>query len=622
MNELTLDRPTVIPGQNAPETTLNSQQLGDVTRLSASIDRDQAIWLSGYFAGVAGAAASLPAAGELGPGAPLAAPTAARPTAGTVTILYASDTGNSKEISGQLHAAIVGCGRSVQVLDVAKYKARSLKDESELLLVVSTHGEGDPPPSALDFFDFLEGRKAPKLPALSFAVLALGDSTYEHFCSAGRRVDERLAELGATRLLERVDCDVDFDEQAEGWIAAATAELKAEAGAAESGAATIAGMLAPPPAASAFNKRSPFTASIFENVALTGRRSSKETRHIELSLEGSGLTYEPGDALGVAPQNDPAMIEALLGALDLSGQTTVTHKDQELRLAAALADRLEITAATPRFLAHWAELAEADDLLALHGDAQSAARAAFLSQHQVIDIVERYPAPGITAEQLIAGLRPLQPRLYSIASSLAAYPEEAHLTVSTVGYELHGRPRRGVASGWLAGLAEEDAGVPVYVQENEHFRLPKDDAKIVMIGAGTGVAPYRAFMQEREERGASGESWLFFGERNFRSDFLYQLEWQELLRGGTLSRLDLAFSRDAAKKVYVQDRIREQGRELYAWLEDGAHLYVCGDAEKLAPDVQAALTGVVAEHGRHGADAAEQYISELRKNDRYLQDVY
>jgi sulfite reductase (NADPH) flavoprotein alpha-component len=376
------------------------------------------------------------------------------------------------------------------------------------------------------------------------------------------------------------------------------------------------------PAPAAFDKKHPFQAAVIDNIVLTGRGSTKETRHVELSLADSGLIYQPGDALGVVPRNDPALVDAVLEKLSLSADTPVTVKQGTTSLGEALSGTFEITAVTPRFLDHWAEITGAAELQALRAPDQKEARAAFQHSHHILDVVGRFPADGIDAAQFVAGLRPLQPRLYSIASSLAAAPDEAHLTVSTVRYTMHDVPRAGVASGYLAARTEADATIPVYIQSNDHFHLPDDDVPILMIGAGTGVAPYRAFMQEREARGASGRSWLFFGERNFRSDFLYQVEWQELVKNGVLSRLDLAFSRDAASKTYVQDRLRRQGRDVYAWLEDGAFLYVCGDSAHMAPDVHAALTDIVAEHGGLDRDEAGAYLSALQRDRRYRLDEY
>ncbi len=601
---------------------LTTSQWEQVDLLAATLDREQAIWVSGYLAGRSQLAP--PTRGDVpGLGAPAAAALPSGPVGRLATILFATDTGNSKELAGMLSAAAEAKGITTKVSDLAKYKSRDLKDEQDVLIIAATHGEGDPPPAALDFFEFIEGKRAPKLPGVRFAVLALGDSTYEHYCSAGRKLDERFEALGAERLADRVDCDVDYEDDADAWIAAVVEQLTPEAQPAAAAAPAGIGAAPAPAAPSAFSKRNPFQATVLENIAITGRGSSKETRHVELSLEGSGLTYEPGDALGIVAQNEPALVDLLLEETGLAADAPVTLKAGETTLRDALSSTLEITAATPRFLTQWAELAGADDLKALTASDQAKARTAYLDGHHVLDIIRRYPVAGVTAEQLAAGLRPLQPRLYSIASSLLAVPDEVHLTVSTVRYELHDMQRVGVASGHLATLTGDEEIVPVYVQANDHFHLPADDASIIMIGAGTGVAPYRAFMQEREAREAPGKSWLFFGERNFRSDFLYQVEWQELLSNGTLSKLDLAFSRDLrTPKTYVQDKLKLRGREVYEWLEDGASLYVCGDATNMAPDVHRALVGIIAEHGGIGDDEAEHYLAQMGRENRYRLDVY
>lgn len=607
-----------------PGPALSEDQWQQISSLATSLSPEQATWISGYFSGVSdsfrlgtrsGSAGTDIALAERPPAAAAAAAVASR----TLTILYASETGNSAALAKALEQDAKAQGINASAASMADYKFRALKDEQDLVVITSTHGEGDPPQAGIGFFEFLESRKAPKLPQLRFAVLALGDSTYEKYCEAGKRIDRRLEELGAQRIAARVDCDVDYEEPAAAWHADVLHRL---APVAQAAAAVPASPVASPAQTVSFDKKNPFVAGVIDNIVLTGRGSSKETRHVELSLADSGLTYQPGDALGIVPRNDPALVAALIEKLKLSTDAPVTVKQQTLPLHEALGRAFEITAATPRFLDHWASVTGASELERLRSPEEGAARTAFLHNHHVLDIVNRFPASGIEPATLLAGLRPLQPRLYSIASSLAAAPDEVHLTVGTVQYDLHDIARKGVASGHLATLTDEDATLPVYIQPSAHFHLPANDTPIIMIGAGTGVAPYRAFMQQREAEAASGRSWLFFGERNFRSDFLYQVEWQALLKSGVLSRLDVAFSRDGADKVYVQDRLREQGRDLYAWLEDGAHVYVCGDAAHMAPDVHAALAGVVETHGGLSREAANDYLAGLQRDRRYLLDVY
>ncbi len=595
-----------------PQGALSLDQWQRVEELGRTLEPAQARWVSFYFAGLdAGLSRTA------GDDPPVEAALEGR----TLTILYGSETGNSADLARSLASAAGDRGRRAELADMADYKVRRLRDEQDLLIICSTHGEGDPPQNAIGFFEYLEGRKAPRLEGIRFAVLALGDSTYEKYCEAGKRLDRRLEELGAERIEPRVDCDVDYEEAADTWIVRLAERL-----AASEGASPWSAVAASPSAsteASPFDKRNPFPAPVIENLKIVGRSSSKETRHIELDLSGSGLRYEPGDAIGIQARNDPTVVASLLEATRLEPDTPVTLKGGRLlSLGEALESEYEIMIAAPRFLEHWAGLSGASELQALLGESQAPARLAWLQAHHVVDIVRAFPVPGLDAAGLVGGLRPLQPRLYSIASSLGLVPDEAHVTLAPVRYALHGEDRSGVASAHLADRAGPDAILPVFIQPNPHFRLPADDVPIIMVGAGTGIAPFRAFLQEREARGASGRSWLFFGERNFRSDFLYQLEWQAWLKEGQLSRIDLAFSRDAADRIYVQQRMRERAAELYAWLEEGAHFYVCGDAARMAPDVHQALIEIVAAGSGGSPEAASEYVSGLQRDRRYQRDVY
>jgi sulfite reductase (NADPH) flavoprotein alpha-component len=609
----------------APGLTVEQRHTLDA--LVRSLQPGQAMWLSGYFSGLARGGGEVTDEGAVGLISHALESPAAETASRSLTILYGSETGNGTTLARSLAEAAREVGLKPVIADMADYKLRKLKDEQDLLIVSSTHGEGDPPQSALGFFEFLEGRKAPRLTGSRYAVLALGDSTYERYCEAGKRLDRRLAELGAERLAPRVDCDVDYDEPAAAWIASILTKVTPD-----TSTGTEAAMRATSPISSTsailasatptFDKRRPFGAPVIDNIALTGRGSSKETRHVELSLAGSGLAFEPGDALGVQPKNDPALVEAILGNLSLSFDAPVRMKDRATTLGEALTADFEISAATPRFIDHWAQVSGAAELAGLRGEEQAEARAGFLRSNHVIDILRSFPVKGLEAQTLLAGLRPLQPRLYSIASSQAATPDEVHLTVTKLQYTLHGESRAGVASSQLTERADPDTLMPVYVQSNPHFRLAEDDAPIIMIGAGTGVAPYRAFLQEREARGAQGKSWLFFGERNFHTDFLYQTEWQGFLKDGVLSRMNVAFSRDRAAKTYVQHRLMEQARDVYAWLEEGAHLYVCGDAANLAPDLHRTIGAIVRQEGGIGRAAADDYIGSLQREHRYQIDVY
>jgi sulfite reductase (NADPH) flavoprotein alpha-component len=603
-----------------PADALDLEQRRLVEALTGSVTPEQARWISGYFAGLDAGLARLAVAGAL-PGAGIAA------GARTLTILHGGETGNCAALARDLAEAARGQGLAAELADMGSYKVRRLKEEQDLLVIVSTHGEGDPPLPALDFFEYVEGPKAPKLGGLRYSVLALGDSSYEHYCAAGRRLDARLEALGAARLAPAIECDVDYDEKAALWSAEALALLAAEAGTGSEASVPAApaarAASAPAFAAATFHdKRNPFPARIVENIAIVGRDSTKETRHIELDLDGSGLVYEPGDALGVVASNDPASVASLLDAAGLAGDAALTVKGEATSLAEALEGHFEIGLTTPRFLDHWAALTGDKALLRLSGEEGKAERQSWLRAHHVVDVVRAFPLPGLDAETFVAGLRPLQPRLYSLASSLSAMPDEAHLTLAPVRYDLHGERRSGVASAHLADRGAVGDTLPVYVQPNAHFRLPGDDRAIVMIGAGTGVAPYRAFLQERGARGASGPSWLFFGERNFRSDFLYQTEWQAWLKDGVLGRMDVAFSRDRGEKTYVQHRMLERSRDLYAWLEEGAHLYVCGDAANMAPDVHDTLIEIVAAEAGVERGGAEDYVRALQRDGRYQRDVY
>jgi sulfite reductase (NADPH) flavoprotein alpha-component len=591
---------------SAASGPLTSAQHEALNRLMDGVTAEQLVWLNGYLAGFGAARqASVEPAPAL----------AARPE---VTVLFGSQTGNAEKLAGALRDRLAGLGFPAKLESMAAYKPAQLKRERVLLVVVSTYGEGVPPDNAQAFHEFLSGKKAPKLDeGLRFSVLALGDSSYEHFCQTGREMDARLEALGAARLAPRVDCDVDFEDAAEAWTAGVLAALG-------TGAAPRIAVAAPAQASSAYSKKHPYPAALLENIRLTGRGSSKDVRHIELSLAGSGLRFEPGDALGVYASNWPHRVAELLESLGLSRSAAVPGADGgEKTLEEALLHDYEITTLTRPFLEKYALLTQSRELSELLKEENRAGLREYSYGREILDVVRRYPLPGLAAGQFVSLLRKLQPRQYSIASSHNANPEEVHLTVGVVRYESHGLPRQGVASTFLAERVGEEGRVPVYVDSNPNFRLPSDPgAPIIMVGPGTGVAPFRAFLEEREAAGAKGKNWLFFGDRNFDTDFLYQREWLEHRKNGLLARIDVAFSRDGADKVYVQHRMLEQSRALYAWLQEGAYFYVCGDAQRMAPDVHAALVEVLAKEGGLSLERAAEAVQTLQAEKRYQRDIY
>ena len=593
-------------------------------RLTDGLGGEALWWLSGYAAGLARARrAGL---------THLAAPDtpAATVSALRATVVYGSQTGNARRAAEHVVARLRDTGLEVRLFGAADYPLRELKSETLLLVVISTQGDGDPPDEARTFVEHLLGPRAPRLDGLRFGVLGLGDSSYPKFCEVGRVLDARLAGLGGERWLARGDADLDIDDVAAPWTDAAVEAARALAP--TRSLATVTPLR--PAVARAFDRDAPFAAPVLAVQKITARDARRDVRHVELSLEGSGLAYEPGDALGIRPSNDGALVDEVLDVLALDGDLPVSLKGREHPLRHWLAHERELTRLSRPFVARHAERSGDATLATLLGEGHEADLARLLERVQPVDLLRRHPGAW-TADDLVAALRPLTPRLYSIASSPLEVGEEAHLTVAHVAYEADGRARRGVASGLLARSVPGDT-LPVFIERNERFRLPSDGRRdVLMIGPGTGVAPFRGFVQHRAQLGASGRNWLVFGAPHARTDFLYQLEWQQALRRGQLHRLDVAFSRDPGnlRKVrqtlgtatrgpfYVQHRLHEQGRDVYAWLEGGAHLYVCG-AVAMSKDVHAALVDIVAAHGGRSREDAAAWLDGLVAEGRYARDVY
>lgn len=589
------------PFNLSPLSDEQQRQLGQVL---STLNTQQLAWVSGYLY-------SLSQSGHQN----VAASAAVAAPSGSLTILYGSQTGNAKGVATAIKAQAEARGLPVTLASMADYKPKQLKKESHLLVVVSTYGEGEPPESAVDLFEQLKKGKIGKLDGLKFAVLGLGDSSYEFFCQTGKDFDDFLATAGAERIYELANLDVDYQDAAKSWGEQA---LNAIAATLSIGAASsVASAVQQAVGHSQYSKENPFPARLSVNQKITGRDSTKDIRHIEINLADSGLTYQPGDALGVWFDNDAKLVGEVLALTGLSGDEATAHGT----LRTALTGHFELTRLHGGFITGLADISDNAALKDLAGD--KAQVNALVASAQVVDVLKRFPT-ALTAEQLVGLLRPLTPRLYSIASAQSEVEEEVHLTVGVVRYpQEDGTVRSGAASSYLADRLIEDGEVRVFIEHNDNFRLPQNpDTPVIMVGPGTGIAPFRAFMQEREAQGAEGKNWLFFGNPHFTQDFLYQVEWQRYVKSGLLSKISLAFSRDQANKIYVQDRLREAGQELYQWLEAGAHFYVCGDANKMAKDVQEALLDVIAEHGHKSREEAEEYLSELRRAKRYQRDVY
>ncbi|MFY0403449.1 NADPH-dependent assimilatory sulfite reductase flavoprotein subunit [Pantoea dispersa] len=587
---------------------LSPEQIARLQAATTDFNPTQLAWLSGYFWGMVNQA----------PGT-VAAPAPVAAEVPGITLISASQTGNARRLAEQLRDDLLAAKLSVNLVNAGDYKFKQIGQEKLLVIVTSTQGEGEPPEEAVALHKFLLSKKAPKLSDTAFAVFGLGDTSYEFFSQAGKDFDQRLAELGGERLLDRVDADVEYSELASAWRLQLTDILKARVPAAAQLAASAAGSVNLVDS-SPYTKEAPLTASFALNQKITGRNSDKDVRHIEIDLGDSGLRYQPGDALGVWYENDAELVQELLQLVWLKGDEQVEVRGETLPLAEALQKHFELTVNTPQIVEQYAALSRNEALLALAGDKPKLQ--SFAQSFPIVDMVRQAPTE-LNAGQLTGLLRPLTPRLYSIASSQAESETEVHITVGAVRYEIDGRQRGGGASTWLADRLEEDGEIRVFIEHNDNFRLPANpDAPVIMIGPGTGIAPFRAFMQQRENDGASGKNWLFFGNPHFTEDFLYQVEWQKYVKDGLLTHIDLAWSRDQAEKIYVQDKIRARGAEVWRWIEEGAHLYVCGDANRMAKDVEQALLDVVVEHGGMDRETADEFLSELRIERRYQRDVY
>ncbi len=566
----------------------------------APFTEEQRAWLSGFLSkALAGNGPAVLAGG--GPEIP-------------VTVIWGSQTGNSEALAKKLAKSLKAVNFVPEVIDMGDYDPGRLPKEKNLLVITSTYGDGEPPDNAATLYNHVMGGSAARMEGVRFSVLALGDSDYPDYCKCGIDFDTKFEELGAERAFELVTCDVDFDEPFSHWRKGVIQSY---------GGGTPSTADSEPEAPEAYGKKNPFPAEILQKYDLNAAGSERETLHLGFSLEGSGLEYEAGDALGVVPQNSPEAVDELLAALpfNISEEVPLPGGGQA-PLREALISSYDIRNLTPRFLSAWQERSGSPYLRSLVTSGDKAKMNDYCWGRELIDLVIDHPADFSDGEEFVSVLKKLQPRLYSIASSPKAHPGEVHLTVAIVRYESHGRKRGGVCTTFLADRSDE-ATPGVFVHTNKAFRLPENtDLPVIMVGPGTGIAPFRAFLEEREASGAKGKNWLFFGNPYQATDYLYEQELSGMKERGVLHRLDLAFSRDQEYKIYVQDRMLEAGAELWAWLQEGAYFYVCGDASRMAKDVDAALHKVVEEHGGMSEQEALDFVATLKKEKRYCRDVY
>ncbi|MGN5883526.1 assimilatory sulfite reductase (NADPH) flavoprotein subunit [Staphylococcus simulans] len=608
---------------SATNSPFNDEQAQLINQALSTLSNDQKLWLSGYLtANMQGGTAEAPApqaAGAVQQSGAVAAPQVVEPR--KITILFGSESGNAQWVAELLESKLKENDFDATLSEMDQYKTKELKNVEDLLIVTSTHGEGDPPDNALSFYEFLYGRKAPKLDGARFSVLALGDQSYEFFCQTGKDFDGRLEELGAERILPRVDCDIDFEGLANEWIDNIINELgdqEVKQVVQDAEETPVQDVSAP-----IYSRANPYEAEVLENINLTGRGSNKEIRHLELSLEGYGDEYAPGDSINILPENDPELVDELIDMQDWVAEKDVVINTQgdKLPLGEALTSYFEITKLTKPLIEAAAQIFDNEDLLDKASDSEWVKE--YIYGRDLLDLLDDFPTESLQPDQLHQFLRKIPARSYSISSSNKANEDEVHITVCAVRYESHNRDRSGVCSVQLAERVEPGDKLKVYLKKNPNFKFPFDEnTPVIMIGPGTGVAPFRGVLQEREELDLTGNTWLFFGNQHFNTDFLYQTEIQDWLKNGVLEKVDLAFSRDQEEKRYVQHLIDEKSSEFYEWLRNGAAIYVCGDEKHMAKDVHQAIIHVLEKEGGLTEEESEEYLAELKKEKRYQRDVY
>lgn len=585
------------------------------------LDNNQLQWLSGYCAGLAHGSTPIENKVEVNNVASQL----------KTLVLFGSQTGNSESLAKQLHRQLAGGSLNLNLkLDsVDNIKIKDLVKYDLLFLVVSTHGEGEPPDEAIEFYEQINHKRAPNLKGLQHAILALGDSSYEHFCQTGQDFDVRLTALGSTAIIKRLDCDLDYEASSQLWIEQLVKLVFEQSNRQESTSMNALETSGKNNECfefdnNNFSKSNPLTAKVIANQQITGQGSTKNVHHIELSLEGETFHYLPGDGVAIWPKNETTLVDQILTLLDLSAEKSIQFQSKTQSLKKTLSENLELTLINKQTISAIITLLKESGSPFIETFIREVNAPDFIKQNQLIDLLLLTGKTlSLNAQQLVDLLPALKARVYSISSSLNANPDELHITVGLSQSENERGVRKGVTSQFLIESLQEDDEVLIYIESNSRFRLPTADKPIIMIGPGTGIAPFRAFVQEREENNASGKNWLFFGNPHFNSDFLYQTEWQKSLKGKALFQLDVAFSRDQPEKIYVQDKLMQNAKQIWQWIDqEAAHIYVCGDMSHMAKDVQQTLLAIIAQQGEKSSEEADAYLKQLRKDNRYQRDVY
>jgi sulfite reductase (NADPH) flavoprotein alpha-component len=598
------------------DNPLSTEQSRQLNELLTSLNPNQKSWLGGYLTGLNESTRMF--LGMLSDNKPSPTPNQNAISNQDIglKVLYGTRSGNSLKVAKILSNHLQIKGLVAEIVNLNEYNPKNIKKEKNIFIVVSTDGEGEPPLSAEEFYNFLHSNKVAKLENLQYSVLALGDSKYQSFCKTGRDIDKRLCELGAKRITERIDCDVDFESPANQWIETAINKFIEN----NKSYITVNEFINTEEIVQKYSKQNPFSAKIMDKILLNGRKSTKETYHIEFSLEDSGMNFEPGDAVGIISQNSENLVDKILERLNFSGKEQVDLEENSKTIREALIKEYELSTLTPPVVEEYCKITSDKQLQNIVS--QKDKLQSFIYGRDVLDMLTEYPFE-MDLQPFLSILRKLQPRLYSIASSPDAFADEVHITVGIVRYLNNLRKHEGVCSSFLADKTDEGSVVPIYIDENISFRLPTDtNLPIIMIGAGTGIAPYRAFVQHRRNQNAQGKNWLFFGDRNFQTDFLYQSEWLKHLKDKSLTKMDVAFSRDQEKKIYVQHKLMEQKKQVFEWINEGAHLYVCGDKNTMGRDVKDTLLSIIKSESGYNDEKTAEYFKQLRKENRYHEDVY